>query len=63
MGKQQQQRQQTLEFSPKCSSFLLYIIFKTVVFIRSFAALDRSNGLLYLGRETHMIVYLFSLVQ
>jgi len=30
MGKtQQQQTQPTLEFSQKCSSFLLYIIFKT----------------------------------
>jgi len=34
MGKRQQHGQQTLEFSLKCSSFLLYIIFKTVVFIR-----------------------------
>jgi len=56
--KTQQQGQQTLEFSLKCFSFLLYIIFKTVVFIRFGDPSLHSigfDGLLYLGRETHLI--------
>ena len=34
MDKDTTKQPQTLEFSPKCSSFLLYIIFKTLMFIR-----------------------------